>query len=593
MNISENKKLFPSIAEQLIIELFAGQTKELNEIKTKVEEIHKQRGGLPHVAQYHPVETALDNLRRGGKAEKPQLVYWKIHATKEQTTTENTIKTLDEFIVWANQFKEGDYVFRGVPNKAYKIQASAYRRSEENNRNFVKFLHTNKDLIRMARQRGYDHKDGREWNELEILVQLQHYRAATCLIDFSFSAQVALWFACQQEQIKGKNGGSENSDNLPHGKVSAVKIKQPKYTEIDPDLEGDIDFFLQEDTKLYYLQPKFQNNRVIAQQSVLLFGNYEIDAEKECFIDGGCKKKILTGLERTTGYTEERLFPDFEGFAWVNREDATYTAKTFQAYKDIGKYAYENGDYNNALEDLSRAIDIRTDDGEVYFLRGMVYLYKKENKMASDDLDKAIELKFDSAELYYNRGYLYQQQGLYSDAINDYDTAISKKEDYGEAYYRRGRSKYGLDLVEASLTDFKRALPLQPNSPYVHFWSGLVKQQLGQQEDALTDFDEAICLKPDYFDAYMQRGLLLKELQEYPTALDDFNKAIELNPNEIAVFYNRSEILFYLQRVDDARQDLLVALDLAKQQENEEMFAKISVLFQDVFGHNASEEEDE
>ena len=42
MNISANKKLVPSIAEQLILELFAGQTKELQIIKTKVEEIHKQ-----------------------------------------------------------------------------------------------------------------------------------------------------------------------------------------------------------------------------------------------------------------------------------------------------------------------------------------------------------------------------------------------------------------------------------------------------------------------------------------------------------------------------------------------------------------------
>ena len=33
---------------------------------------------------------------------------------------------------------------------------------------------------------------------------------------------------------KEKTGGSENSDNLPHGKVSVVKIKQPKYKEITP-----------------------------------------------------------------------------------------------------------------------------------------------------------------------------------------------------------------------------------------------------------------------------------------------------------------------------------------------------------------------
>ncbi len=584
MNISENKKLVPSIAEQLIIELFAGQTKELNEIKTKVEEIHVSHGGLPHTAKIHPVERALDNLKGNGKAEKPPLVFWKIHSNEETQNEENLIKSLDDFITWSKQFDEGDYVFRGVPNKIYKIQASAYRRPEENGRNFVKFLHTNKDLIRIAQQRGYDQKDGKQWSELDILVELQHFRAATCLIDFSFSAHVALWFACQQKQKKDENGGLINNDKLPDGKVSAVKIKQPKYTEITPDFlneeakkrngeveetneqsEKRIDFYLKEDTgsTLYYLKPKYQNNRIIAQQSVLLFGNYEIEAYKECFIDGECKEKILTDLERTTGYTEDRLFPDFEGFAWVNREAATYTVTTFQAYKDLGQYAFENKQYQDAIENFTEAIVINPNDAEVYYNRGMGYVSIEENENAFQDLNKAIELEFDSAELYYNRGYLYQQQGQYQDAINDYDIAISKKEDYGDAFYRRGRSKY----------------------------------ELGQEEEALHDLGEAISLKPDFFDAYYERALILKELQEYSSALDDFDKAIEINPNDIYACYHRAETLLKFELDNDdlegVRQDLEVLLERAKQQENEEMVAKISSLLQEVIRLKTSEEKDE
>ena len=276
-------------------------------------------------------------------------MYWKIHATNEQNTTENTIKTLDEFIAWANQFDEGEYVFRGVPNKAYKIQASAYRRPEKSDRNFEKFLNINKDLITTARQRGYDRKDGREWSDLEILVELQHYGAATCLIDFSYSAQIALWFACRHFQKKDENGESQNSNKPPHGKVSVMQMKRSKFTEITPDfMKGDvektIDYFLKEpkDSPLYYLKPIFQNNRIISQQSVLLFGNYELDADDECFIEVGCKKKILTELERTSGYTEDRLFPDFEGFAWVNREAATYTEPTYSALIDFGELKKRN-----------------------------------------------------------------------------------------------------------------------------------------------------------------------------------------------------------------------------------------------------------
>ena len=599
MNISQNKKLVPSIAEQLILELFAGQTKELQKIKTKVEEVHQQRGGLPYSAKIHPVERALDNLKRNGKAEKPPLVYWKIHATTENTTTENTIKTLDEFITWANQFDEGEYVFRGVPNKAYKIQASAYQRPEENERDFEKFLNINKDLIRTAKQRGYDRKDGTEWNELEILVELQHYGAATCLIDFSYSAQIALWFACRPFQKKDENGELQNTNKPPHGKVSVIQMKRSKFTEITPDFmneEGEkkIDYFLDKDSSLYYLKPIFQNNRIISQQSVLLFGNYELEADDECFIEGGCKNTILAELERTSGYTEDRLFPDFEGFAWVNREAATYTEPTYSALIDLGESAIEKEeqkDVEKAVEYSSRAIQKESNRIQAYNLRGRAYTSLEKYGQALEDFEKAETIDPDDAETYFNRGYLYQQQGRYSRAINDYDTAISKKEDYGEAFYRRGRSKYDLDQVEEALTDFERASTLRPNSPYVHYWLGLTKEYLGQE--GLKDFDEAIRLKPDFYDAYYERALTLKELQEYRSALDDFDKAIELNPNDISVYCERSETLSFLLRDDDARRDLEFALELAKQQENGKMVTEISTLLQEVFSHNTNEEDDE
>ena len=62
--------------------------------------------------------------------------------------------------------------------------------------------------------RGYDEKNGRKLSHLEMLAELQHYGAATCLMDFSYSAQIALWFACQQSKKI-----SQVSKKPPNGKV--------------------------------------------------------------------------------------------------------------------------------------------------------------------------------------------------------------------------------------------------------------------------------------------------------------------------------------------------------------------------------------
>ena len=42
--------------------------------------------------------------------------------------------------------------------------------------------------------------------DLELLADLQHYGAATCLIDFTQSPLTALWFACKDEDNLGKDG---------------------------------------------------------------------------------------------------------------------------------------------------------------------------------------------------------------------------------------------------------------------------------------------------------------------------------------------------------------------------------------------------
>ena len=109
------------------------------------------------------------------------------------------VETLSEFIEWAAQFNDEKYLFRGVPNDCYKIEASACRRLPKVEReNPDRLLRINKRLIEEAKAQGHDQKNGQRLYDLELLAELQHFGAATCLIDFSRNALVALWFACQQ-----------------------------------------------------------------------------------------------------------------------------------------------------------------------------------------------------------------------------------------------------------------------------------------------------------------------------------------------------------------------------------------------------------
>ena len=124
------------------------------------------------------------------------------------------IKSLDEFMEWTLELGSEQYLFRGVPNERYDIaEASAYRRLEgEDNKTIAKLLEINRNLIKKARRQGHDQANGRQLSDLELLGKLQHFRAATFLIDFTSSSQVALWFACEI-----------NSKESANGKIAAVR----------------------------------------------------------------------------------------------------------------------------------------------------------------------------------------------------------------------------------------------------------------------------------------------------------------------------------------------------------------------------------
>ena len=357
-----------------------------------------------------------------------------------------SVETLSDFMEWANQFDDGTYVFRGVPNDQYRIQASAYRRVPENEQNsddkgFPTFVEINTALIREARLRGYDQKDGRLLGDLEILAGLQHFKAATCLIDFTYSAQVALWFACAQDS---------KTDDSTNGKVFAVHKDADRFIEIEPDLlKETIPYFLDgKEPQLYHWQPRQQNNRILAQQSIFFFGDYEIEKDAACIIEKCKKEKIRTELERVSGITEMRLFPDFEGFASLRDDRASYTPLS-------------------ADEHAKRANQLLRRD-------------KFEEAIAGYDM--AIYRNPDDASAYYQRGLAKAEQEQYDTAIADYDEAIRLNSDDASAYYQRGRAKAKQEQYDAAIADYDEAIRLNPNDEFIYNQRELLKAQQEQYE---------------------------------------------------------------------------------------------------------------
>ena len=410
------------------------------------------------------------------------------------------VSSLSEFIEWVNRLGSERYLFRGVPNAEYKIQASVYRRLKEEVRNSERFLQINKDLITEARLRGHGEKDGRKLEDLEILAQLQHFGAATCLIDFTRNAQIALYFACEKDPKWEKD--SQGSEKAPDGKVYAVHNDLLSFRKVTPDLLNEkIDYFLPRfqsygrDPQLYFWEPGYQNNRIIAQQSIFIFGPYEFDENDACIIEESCKEDILIALKRVSGITQAMLFPDFDGFARLHREGEPYTEPSASDYFNRAMQA--SGE--EAIANYDKAIELDSQNSDYYEWRGYAKQALERND-AIDDFNKMVEI---DGSLYAHevRGKVLLRLKRHQQAIADFSKMIEIAPDVPFGYSRRGNARYELGQYEDAIADLGMALQIDPDDVSTYLLRARGKEQLGDIEGAKEDFQEALTLECQIYNA--------------------------------------------------------------------------------------------
>lgn len=65
--------------------------------------------------------------------------------------------------------------------------------------------------------------------------------------------------------------------------------------------------------------------------------------------------------------------------------------KTFDDYMNSSVYKINKGDYEGAVKLLEKALEMKEDEGKVYYLMAVVFCFLKENETSLDYLKKAIQ----------------------------------------------------------------------------------------------------------------------------------------------------------------------------------------------------------
>ncbi|MCG9129820.1 FRG domain-containing protein [Candidatus Poribacteria bacterium] len=416
--------------------------------------------------------------------------------------------TLNDYLEWVDNLGIGTFIYRGVSNEKHikdrQIEASTCRRlksrepyawlsdsdkakflSNEEDERPKQLLKINEEMIKDARAHGHDYKEGKRLFDLDLLAELQHYGAATCLIDFSYNATVALWFACQP-----------SSERNVDGKVVAVDIHR-SHKVTDTETEKSIDCFFKQNVKdsfqLYHWQPKNQNNRIIAQRSIFIFGSFTVEAAAEYIILKEDKSRILYSLEKTLGITEESLFPDFDGFATQRSHKKEYKSVYVSGYIDHADSALKDNNFEEAIRFCNEGIKLNPDNIDLGFLliqKAQSHNEKGDQDMAIEDCNKVIILHESNYMPFHLRlslnlrAQIYVNRNEYHLAIQDYYKIIEVYPNDADAHYNIGRVKKHQNCDSEAKNYLEKALELAQQKD---------NMQVSNKEELIEKITKELC----------------------------------------------------------------------------------------------------
>ena len=184
-------------------------------------------------------------------------------------------------------------------------------------------------------------------------------------------------------------------------------------------------------------------------------------------------------------------------------------------------------------------------------IRAYAYFEKGQNRSNAADYDtaitefnRAIQLNPTYARAYFKRGFAKFKTGDSAGAIEDYTHAIKFNPNYTIAYYNRANQKRDHALYEAAIQDYTIAIALAPKYDKGYNNRGWVKYLLGKSE--------------------ADKGNRAEAVLHYRAAIDDYTEAIKINPAHVLAYYNRGDARKLLGQHEAAKEDFAKAKALEK-----------------------------
>ena len=239
-------------------------------------------------------------------------------------------------------------------------------------------------------------------------------------------------------------------------------------------------------------------------------------------------------------------------------------AQNPKSFYKTGVEFNKNGNYADAIVQLSKCIELDPDYADAYIERAVAYEKKGNIKEACADYNRATIFMPNDEELSYNAGRLYYELKEYDKAIVKLEKSIIIKHTFlppykilTYAYLETGN----LSKAKATSEDaLKRKSDAENN-----YLCGYVLYIMGQHAEAEKYLNTSIKKDEKYLDSYYILARIKNESKAYDAAVSLCTQAIGIDPKDLRFYRLRSNAnknkLNLTAAIDDISKAILVKPD--------------------------------
>jgi len=157
------------------------------------------------------------------------------------------------------------------------------------------------------------------------------------------------------------------------------------------------------------------------------------------------------------------------------------------AYQNRGAIYKDKGEYEKAIADLNKAIELAPKKPTPYYFRGDAYLELNDWKNAEADLTRTLEFVPQSADVLNERAIVYINTTEWDKALADLDQAIKLDAKNAFAYNNRGVVFRNTEDWKNAIVNYTRAIELDPKLAEAYDNRAFAYRKLGKTTEAAAD----------------------------------------------------------------------------------------------------------